>query len=118
MSKERARTRAEREREAAIRRAARAAEAERRERRAARTQALKRRTSGRLPGLPRRSVVGRSTGPLARRARVRTSLLVALLFALVLLVWVVRPDWPARLAALVFVVLAFPVLRLFLVSPR
>jgi len=112
VSKERARRRAEREREAAIRTAARAAEAERQERRAARTRTLKRHTTDLLPRL---RPVGRDTGVLARRRRVRRGLLVALLLALNVLVWVVRPDWEARLAALVVSLLAFPVLQLLLV---
>ena len=112
MSKERAQRRAEREREAAIRTAARAAEAERQERRAARTRALKRHTTDRLPRL---RPVGRDTGALARRRRIQRGLLVALLLALNVLVWVVRPDWEARLAALVVSLLAFPVLQVLLV---
>jgi Flp pilus assembly protein TadB len=112
VSKERARRRAEREREAAIRTAARAAEAERQERRASRTRTLKRHTTDLLPRL---RPVGRDTGVLARRRRVQRGLLVALLLALNVLVWVVRPDWEARLAALVVSLLAFPVLQLLLV---
>jgi len=115
VSKERARRRAEREREAAIRSAARAAQQERRERRAARARVVRRATTGRLPRLTPR---GRQTGPLARRRRVQTSLLLALLVALNILVWVVRPDWPARLAALVVTVLAAPVLSVLLLPRR
>jgi hypothetical protein len=103
VSKERASRRADREREAAIRAAARAAEAERRERRAARTKALRRMTAGFGGG-------GRQTGVLARRRRTRTSLLAAFLVAVNVLVWVVRPDWEARLAALVLSILVAPVL--------
>jgi hypothetical protein len=112
MSKERAQRRAEREREAAIRSAARAAEAERHERKRARAQAVRRHTTDRLPGL---RPVGRDTGALARRRRRQRRLLLALLVALNILVWVVRPDWEARLAAAVVSVLAFPVLQLMLV---
>ena len=115
MSKERARRRAEREREAAIRTAARAAQQERRERHAARRRAVRAVTTDRLPGF---TAVGRPTGVLARRQRIRTSMLVAVLVCLNILVWVVRPDWAARLGALVVTVLAFPVLRLFFVSRR
>ncbi|MGH3331663.1 MAG: hypothetical protein ACRDPJ_10230 [Nocardioidaceae bacterium] len=115
MSKERARRRAEREREAAIRAAARAAEAERRERREARRRALRRATTGRLPRLTPR---GRQTGVLARKRRLRTSLLVAFLLAVQVVVWAVRPDWEARLAALVVSVLAVPVLAAFFVRRR
>jgi Flp pilus assembly protein TadB len=115
MSKERARRRAERERESAIKAAARAAEAERRERREARKRALRRATSDRLPGF---RPVGRDTGTLARRRRVQRGMLVVLLVALNILVWFVRPDWEARLAALVVSVLAFPVLQLLLLPSR
>ncbi len=115
MSKERARRRAEREREAAMRTAARAAEAERRERRAARLRAVRRATTDRLPRL---TPAGRPTGVLAHRRRVRTSLLLGLLAALNVLVWVVRPDWRSRLLALVVTVLVAPVLVALLVPRR
>ena len=114
MSKERARRRAEREREAAIRTAARAAEQERRERRQARARRLRSFTTDRA----RRVTVGRATGLLARRRRRDTGLLVAGLLVLVVLVWVVRADWAARLGVVVLVALAFPVLRLMLVDRR
>jgi hypothetical protein len=105
MSKERARRREAREREAAIRRAARAAEVERTARRRARKAALRRRL---VP-----LTTGRQTGVLARRRRTRLNLvLVALLFVQVV-VWVVRPDWQARLAALLVAALAFPVIAAF-----
>jgi hypothetical protein len=45
-------------------------------------------------------------------------MLVALLVGLNVVVWVVRPDWEARLGALVVSVLAFPVLRLLLFPRR
>lgn len=115
MSKERAQRRAVREHEAALRAAARAAEQERRERRQARAAAVRRATTDRLPRVTR---TRRPTGTLARRRRVRTSLLLALLVALNVLVWVVRPDWAARLAALVVSVLAAPVLVTLLPSRR
>jgi Flp pilus assembly protein TadB len=115
MSKERARRRADREREAAIKAAARAAEAERRERREARKQALRRVTTDRLPRL---TPVGRDTGSLARRRRVQRGLLLALLLALNVLVWFLRPDWEARLAAVIVSVLAFPVLQTLLLPRR
>jgi Flp pilus assembly protein TadB len=113
VSKERARRRAERERVAAIKAAARAAEAERRDRRQVRRQALRRATDRlhlRGPARP--------TGVLARRRRIQTSLLFALLVALNVLVWVARPDWRARLAALIVTVLAAPVLATVLIPPR
>jgi Flp pilus assembly protein TadB len=114
MSKERARRRAAREHEAGLRRAARAAEQERRARRAARGKAIRAVTTDRVRLTP----VGRPTGTLARRRRTQRSMLVALLLCLNIVVWVVRPDWEARLAAVVVSVLAFPVLRLLLFSHR
>jgi hypothetical protein len=114
MSKDRARRRAQREHETALRAAARAADAERRERRAARATAVRRVTTDRL----RVTRTHRPTGTLARRRRVQTSLLVALVVALNVVVWVVRPDWPARFAALVVSVLAAPVLATLLLPRR
>ncbi len=55
---------------------------------------------------------------LARKRRLRTSLLVAFLLAVQVVVWAVRPDWEARLAALVVSVLAVPVLAAFFVRRR
>ena len=115
MSKERAKRRAAREHEAALRAAGRAADAERRERREVQKQAVRRVTTDRLP---RRSPVGRDTGSLARRRRLQRGILLALLVALNSLVWVVRPDWEARLAALVVSVLAAPVLATLLLPRR
>jgi Flp pilus assembly protein TadB len=115
MSKERARRRAAREHEAALKASARASEAERRERRSARARSLRRVTTGRLPGLDPR---GRPTGTFARRRRMHTSLLLVSLLALNVLVWVLRPDWASRLAALVVSLLAAPVLATLLVPRR
>lgn len=109
MSKDRALRRAEREREAAIKRAAQAAERERRERQAARRQAMQRRRA-RL-GLGR---VGRPGGTLAQRRRRQHLVTLLILAGLVVFAFVVRPDWPARLAALVLAALAYPVLRTLL----
>ncbi len=114
MSKERARRRAEREREAAIRTAARAAEQERRERQAARKRAVQAATTDRL----RRRTVGRDTGALARRRRGHTTWTVILLLVAVVLVWVVRDDWASRLGIVLVAVLAFPVVRLVLFGKR
>ncbi len=114
MNKERARRRAAREHDAALRRAARAAERERRERRAARGRAFRAATTDRV----RLTTVGRPTGTLARRRRIRTSMLVAGLLCAVVLVWAVRPDWPARLGVVVVAALAYPSLRLLLVARR
>jgi Flp pilus assembly protein TadB len=115
MSNERARRRAAREHEAALKAAARAAEQERRERRAARGRAVRRLTTDRLPRVTRTK---RATGTLAHRRRVETSLVLALLVALNVLVWVVSSDWAARLAAFVVSVLAAPVLVTLLVPRR
>jgi hypothetical protein len=115
VSKERARRRAVREHEAAVRAAARAAEQERRERRSSRATALRRVTSGRV--LPR-TRTGRPTGTLARRRRVERSLVLALLVALNVLLWVVAAGWAPRLAGLIVSVLAAPVLVTLLVPRR
>ena len=91
MSKERAQRRAERERAAAIKAAARARQAERRSRSVARKQAL----TGWLPH------TRLMPGTLAARRRREVATTIAILVALNVLVWVVRPDWEARLGALV-----------------
>ncbi|MCR6031991.1 hypothetical protein GGQ22_11090 [Nocardioides sp. zg-579] len=101
MSKERARRREERQREAAVLTAARAAEAERRERRDARVRAM----TSRLPA--RRT---RPTGILAARRRRQWQWLLAGLLVANVAVWVFVPEWSARLGALVVSVLAAPVL--------
>jgi hypothetical protein len=103
VSKERARRRAERERLAAVRAEARAREAERRARWSARRQSLTR-------WLPRSRPL---PGALAARRRREVATTVAILVALNLLVWIVRPDWASRLGALAVSVLVAPVLHLF-----
>jgi Flp pilus assembly protein TadB len=105
MSKERAQRRAEREREAAVMAAARAAEAERQERR----DALKRAVTSKLPRqtTQRRS---RQSGILAERRRRQTGATIAMLLALNILVWIFIQDWGVSLAALVVSLLAAPVL--------
>jgi Flp pilus assembly protein TadB len=110
VSKERAHRRTEREREAAIRRAARAAQAERRERRQSRRHALHAATVGRVRPVPS----AQQTGILARRHRQQTTGLITVLVLLNLVVWVVRGDWPAVLGALVVSALVYPVLKLLL----
>jgi len=105
MSKDRARRREARQREAAIRTAARAAATERTARRRARKAALRKRL---VP-----LTTGRQTGVLARRRRSRLNFVLTALLLVQVIVWVVRPDWQARLAALVVSALAFPVIAAF-----
>jgi Flp pilus assembly protein TadB len=104
VSKERARRRAEREHEAGLRAAARQREAERRERARARRRSL----FGWIPTARLRP------GMLAARRRAELTATFGLLFMLNLLVWLLRPDWAARLGALVVSALVFPVVRLMM----
>ncbi|HET7690360.1 MAG TPA: hypothetical protein VFK41_08275 [Nocardioidaceae bacterium] len=106
MAKERALRRAEREREAAIRAAARAAEAERRERREAR----KRRVRSALP----RFGVGTHQGILLRRRRIQNFVLFDLLLVLNIVVWFATDVWSTRILVLIACVLSFPVLKTLL----
>ena len=101
MSKERARRRAEREREAAIVAAARAAEAERKERRDARFRAL----TGWVPRRRRRP-----GGIIAERRRRQTGVLLAMLVFVNVVVWLASPDWALRVGVLLLSVLTAPVL--------
>ncbi len=105
MSKERARRRAEREREAAVLAAARAAEAERKERRDARVRAV----TSRLPNAPKRA-----PGVLAQRRRRQNGALLAGVLAFNLLAWIFFGEWELRLAAFVVSVLAAPVFHTML----
>jgi Flp pilus assembly protein TadB len=105
MSKERARRREAREQEAAARAAAQSVRRERDARRRARKAALQRRL---VP-----LTTGRQTGVLARRRRTRLNLVLATLLFVQVVVWVVRPDWQARLTALILAALAFPVIAAF-----
>jgi len=105
VSKERARRREAREREAASRHAAHQRATERIARRRRRRELLRRWL---LP-----LTTGRQTGVLARRRRTRLNLVVAALLFAQVVVWVVRPDWQARLAALLVAALAFPVIAAF-----
>jgi hypothetical protein len=107
MSKERARRRAEREQAAAIRAAARQREEQRRRRAAARRTAL-------TGWIPRAHLM---PGIVAARRRRELTMAVGLLLLLNVLVWLVRPDWAARLGALVVSVVVFPVVHL-VVSKR
>jgi Flp pilus assembly protein TadB len=102
VSKERARRRVEREQRAAQKAAARRREAERHARRQARRQRLTR-------WLPMTRL---QPGLLAARRRAELGATLGLLFMLNLLVWLLRPDWAARLGALVVSAVVFPVVRL------
>jgi Flp pilus assembly protein TadB len=102
MSKERARRREEREREAAAKQAARERDAGRR----ARSQARKRALTG---WIPRPHL---TPGVLAARRRAELMATFALLLLINLLVWLIRPDWAARLGALVVSAVVFPVVLL------
>jgi hypothetical protein len=103
VSKERARRRAERERLAAERAETHAREQERRARARARRAALSR-------WLPKSRLL---PGELAARRRREVGVTIAILVALNLLVWIVRPDWESRLAAAAVSLLVAPVLHLF-----
>jgi Flp pilus assembly protein TadB len=107
MSKERARRRAERERDLAAKAAARQRDQARQARSRARRQAL-------TGWVPRPHV---TPGVLAARRRTELTATIGVLLLLNLLVWLVRPDWAARLGALVVSLLVFPVL-LLVVSRR
>jgi Flp pilus assembly protein TadB len=102
VSKERARRRAERQHEAAMKAAARQRETERR----ARAQARRRALTGWIPQ------ARFQPGLLAARRRAELAATFGLLFLLNLLVWLLRPDWAARLGALVVSAVVFPVVRL------
>ncbi|MGC4112458.1 MAG: hypothetical protein QM747_18955 [Nocardioides sp.] len=102
MSKERARRREERERLAAEAAAVRQREAERRARSRARRQAL-------TGWVPRVRV---TPGVIAARRRAELWAAFGLLFVVNVLVWVVRPDWAARVGALVVSIVVFPVVLL------
>ena len=108
MSKERALRRAEREREQAIKVAARAAEQERRERREARRRAL----TGWLPR-PRWQ-----PGILARRRRRNVALTVGVLVVLNVWLWIAVDDAATRAGGVVVSILAAPVLHVLLFSRR
>jgi hypothetical protein len=103
MSKERAQRRAERERAAAVRAEAQARDKERRARSKARRDALTR-------WLPKSRLL---PGEFAARRRREAAATIAILVALNLLVWVIRPDWESRLAAAAVSLLVAPVVHLF-----
>jgi Flp pilus assembly protein TadB len=104
MSKERARRRAERQQEAALKAAARQRQADR----TARSRARRRAVSDRVPRLHLQP------GVLAARRRTELMATFGLLFLLNLLVWLLRPDWAARVGALVVSAVVFPVVRLMM----
>ncbi|MFL6108920.1 MAG: hypothetical protein ACJ716_14150 [Marmoricola sp.] len=108
MSKERARRREAREAEAAVRAEARAAL----EARAARSRSRRAAREAWLRKVGLRSA-GRQTGPIAERRRARVRAIVGLLLFAQLVVWLVRPDWQARLAALVVSAFVFLVASVF-----
>ena len=109
MSKERARRREAREAQAAERAQARAVEQAALARSRARRAAVRKRIGFLLPGAP----AGRQSGALAQRRRTRTRLVVMVLLFAQVVVWIVRPDWQARLGALVVALLAVPVIAAF-----
>jgi hypothetical protein len=104
VSKERARRRAERERAAAVTLAARQREVARQ----ARSRARRRTLTG---WIPRPHL---TPGVLAARRRAELTATIGVLFLLNVLVWLVRPDWAARLGALVVSLVVFPVVRLMM----
>jgi Flp pilus assembly protein TadB len=105
MSKERARRREARQREAAVLTAARASQAERAERRARRRRAI----GSRLP--ERRS---RPSGVLAARRRQHLVTTAGVLVAVNVLVGVLFPGWANQAMALIVSLLAAPVLHTLL----
>lgn len=108
MSKERARRREEREAEAAVRAEQRA----RAEQKAARSRARRETWTARFAWLGG-SRPGQQTGILAAKRRLRLNLVVTFLVLVQVVVWFVREDWRASLAALVVSALAFPVIAAF-----
>jgi Flp pilus assembly protein TadB len=102
VSKERARRRAEREHEAQLKVESRRREEQRRARARSRKQAL-------TGWIPRPHV---TPGIVAARRRNELWATFSLLLLLNVLVWLVRPDWAARLGALVVSLVVFPVVRL------
>ncbi len=104
MSKERARRRAEREREQAIRTAARARADERLRRRSTRRRAL-------LGWLPQPHW---QPGLLARRRRRQVATTIGLLVVGNALVWFASPAWEIRIVMAMVSLLAAPVLHTLL----
>ena len=90
-----------------MRAAARQKQAERR----ARGQARRRALTG---WIPRPHLM---PGVVAARRQAELTGALGLLFLLNLLVWIVRPDWAARVGALVVSVVVFPVVLLAVRKP-
>ena len=109
MSKERARRREVRQAEVAARAEARAIS----EAKAARKRDRRATWQRRLGPLYPRGEIGKQTGTLAHKRRTRLRIIVMALLAVQIFTWFVRPDWQARLAALVIAAFAFPVLAAF-----
>lgn len=109
MSKERARRREAREREAARRIALQEAAVRRRDRR----RALVAPVVDPVRRVRLALSTGKQTGSLAQRRRIRTRVVLMVLIFLQVVVWLVRPDWQARLGALVMALIAFPVIAAF-----
>ncbi len=122
MGQDKVRSRSAREREAGIKTAAKGAQKERRERSRASKQRQKQAdripsgkvggpTTRRRPASRRgRGPVGRPDGPLARRRRARTRLVLVLLVLLNVAAWLLWPDWAARLAVLILSLVTAPML--------
>ena len=135
MSKERAKKRAERERESGIKAAAKGSEQERRERERARrasaaSKASKASTASatkppkkaapRTPAGKKRkhAPVGRPDGPLARRRRFRIRLLLVLLLLVNVVAGVVWQDWKISLAVFILSVITAPLLAALLLRRK
>lgn len=109
MSKERARRREQREAEALARAQARA----KAEEKAARRRRVKATWSRRLAALTPGGRPGQQTGVLAARRRFRLNVIVTFLVLVQVIIWILREDWQASLAALVVSAIAFPVIAAF-----
>jgi hypothetical protein len=109
MSKERARRRVARSAEALVRAEARRVADAKAARGRARKAAWQRRLGPFAAGTP----AGQQAGIIATRRRTRLRLIITALVFAQILTWIIRPDWPARLAAIVIAVIAFPVIAAF-----
>ena len=131
MSKQRARDRAAREREAGINAAARGSAKERQERQqvgrptgksAPKAAAGKpaKKSHPRTPANKKRShaPVGRPDGPLARRRRFRVRLLLILLLVVNVAVAAVWRDWTVSLGVLILSAITAPLLAALLLKRR